>query len=465
MMQLTPTTQEARRLFHEGTIALSMAECAGMRVDVTLLEYNIEGLEKRVKSFHQMIKSDPNVSAWVGKRGTVFSPVSDANVGHFLYTYLGIKPKKMKKDKPSTDKEALKACVKDAPIVEAILEYRRLKKALDALKDIRRETVDGYLHPFFNLNSVQSYRSSSDSINFQNQQTRDKEMAELIRSVIVPRPGHVLVENDFKGAEVNVNACYHKDPTMIGELRTGHDQHTEEAKAIYFLPPEWVSKIIRYCAKNKFVFPEYYGAKWSMCAQELWEACVTMKLALPDGTPLRKHLENNGITKLKSARYAKGDGAPLDADSFERHVWKLERRLWDTHYPVYRDWKEEWWEAYCKTGGFDLLSGFHCEGYYWKNEVVNFPAQGSAFHCLLWSFIELSKWLSRTKRHGSMLIGQIHDSIIGDIAKEHFQDYIAMTHEIMTVRLQQAWPWVLVPIPVEIEASEENWFKKSPVKE
>jgi len=462
MFRPVPVTEEARLLFHEGTIALSMAETAGIRIDVPYVNAQVKALEGQCVDLLKGIRSDENVRRWsFSKKGASFSPASDANVTELLFRHMGIEPVKMKGSKPSTDKEALKAIADRAAIIPTILEYRRRKKTLDALLDIRRETVDGYLHPFFNLNSVQTYRSSSDSINFQNQSARDKEMAKIIRTAFIPRTGGVLVESDLKGAEVSISACYHHDPTMVERLLADYDQHHHKAAQIWMLEqPSDVSKMLRYCAKNMFVFPEFYGADWETCAPTLWAAATALKLALPDGTPILEHLRRNGIVKLKSSKYAK-DGSPLDVDSFERHIYKIERRMWDTEYPVYRDWKEKWWKEYCKNGGFSMLTGFYCEGYYWRNEVINFPPQGTAFHCLLKSFIETTKWLVRSGMKGSFLVGQIHDSIIADIRKEAVGEYVAQVRKITTEELPKQWKWIVAPIPVEIEASEVNWFSKS----
>ena len=46
---------------------------------------------------------------------------------------------------------------------------RKLKKVRDTYLDaFLREQVDGYLHPFFSLHTVKTFRSSSERINFQN---------------------------------------------------------------------------------------------------------------------------------------------------------------------------------------------------------------------------------------------------------------------------------------------------------
>ena len=61
-----------------------------------------------------------------------------------------------------------------------------------------------------------------------------------------------------------------------------------------------------------------------------------------------------------------------------------------------------------------------------KNDVSNYPVQGSAFHCLLWPFIELDK-ISLKEKWDSRLIGQIHDAMLYDMNPDEREDVIAVT--------------------------------------
>ncbi|NIS13857.1 MAG: hypothetical protein GWN12_18860, partial [Thermoplasmata archaeon] len=84
-----------------------------------------------------------------------------------------------------------------------------------------------------------TFRSSSDSFNFQNIPIRDLELARLIRQAIIARSGHRLVEIDYSGVEVHVAACYHQDPTMLEYLEDkSKDLHRDMAMEIFKLPLE-----------------------------------------------------------------------------------------------------------------------------------------------------------------------------------------------------------------------------------
>lgn len=302
--------------------------------------------------------------------------------------------------------------------------------------------------------------NSSDRPNFQNIPIRDKLIGKLIRRCFVPRDGHVLVEVDFKQLEVAVGACYHRDPRMIEYLESGYDFHRSLAAELYMLEEDEVNAEVRYCAKNKFVFPEFYGSYFAQCAPSLWEAIDTMNLTTAIGRPLKEHLVEQGISDLGKAKSDWDTGRIETGEStFMDHVREVEQEFWGERFCVYAEWKEKWWQQYLKRGWFELLTGFREDGLYSRNDVINHPVQGAAFHCLLWTLTELVKWLSKSKMK-SMVVGQIHDSMLCDVHRDELDCFLGKVQELATVRLQEAWRWIVVPLAVDVAIAEENWFEK-----
>jgi DNA polymerase I-like protein with 3'-5' exonuclease and polymerase domains len=107
------------------------------------------------------------------------------------------------------------------------------------------------------------------------------------------------------------------------------------------------------------------------------------------------------------------------------------------------------------------FTGFTAEGVHRRNEVINYPVQGNAFHCLLWSLIETMKALRKYKMK-SVVIGQIHDSMISDVPDNELQDYLNITEEITAVKLRKHWDWINVPVGTEVEVSPAggSWADK-----
>ena len=89
------------------------------------------------------------------------------------------------------------------PFFEKLLRIEQLKKAKTTyLLGIQREMVrhgknHWRVHPSYNLNTVATYRSSSDKPNFQNIPVRDFEIGDLIRSCYIPYPDNILAAIDY----------------------------------------------------------------------------------------------------------------------------------------------------------------------------------------------------------------------------------------------------------------------------
>lgn len=451
----------AARLLHEGSLALSTVEATGITIDTEYLEKKIKSTEKQIETYTERLQRSKVYKIWEAEYGNETNLNSTRQLGHVLFTKLGYTPAATTATgKPKTDVSSLEGV--DSPFVKNYLTIKKKKKALSTnLKGILRE-VDpkGLLHAVFNLHLADTYRSSSDSPNFQNIPVRNPAISKLVRSAFVARPGRRLVEVDYSGIEVRVAACYHKDPNMLAYIKDPtKDMHRDMASECFMVPNDQVSKLVRYCGKNMFVFPQFYGSMYTDCAKALWEACEQLKLAV-DEVPMRKWLKSKGISRL-------GDTDPkaiTKNGTFVAHIKKVEENFWGKRFPVYAKWKQTWWEQYLDKLEFTTLTNFKCSGFMRRNQVINFPVQGSAFHCLLWSLIELRKTL-RSLKMKSKIVGQIHDSIVADVPEEEFEEYIALAHEVMTQRITLAWSWIIVPLEIEVEATPVGgtWYDKTPI--
>ena len=71
----------------------------------------------------------------------------------------------------------------------------------------------------------------------------------------------------------------------------------------------------------------------------------------------------------------------------------------------------------------------------------------------------MQRWISKYKMKAK-LINEIHDSMILDVPEDELQDVLHAVHYIMTVSLPKAWDWLIIPLEVEAECSDRNWFEK-----
>ena len=387
---------------------------------------------------------------------------STDQLGYVLFKILNYESTaKTEKGKYKTDEETLSKI--NDPIVKKYFKVKKLKKALATyLKGISKEVWNGYLHPNFNLNLVRTYRSSSSNPNFQNIPVRDPEMGRLIRSAFIPREGRQLVELDYSGLEVCIAACYHKDPTMISYLKDPtKDMHRDMAAQCFKLRPDQVTKMTRYCGKNMFVFPQFYGDWYLSCAHGLWEAITKMDLVTADGIPIMEHLKNKGIHSLGELNFKEKP----KKGTFEAHIKNVEKDFWKRRFRVYDKWKKQWYQTYRKQGYFTSLTGFTYQGFYIRNEVINYAVQGSAFHCLLWSLTRLQKEL-RKRKMKTLLIGQIHDSILADVPVNEMQRFLKLAKWVMVHQLKKEWKWITTPLDIEAEVCPlgTSWADKKEMK-
>ena len=457
-MKAQPRTLKAYEFLQAGVQTLSKVEANGIRIDVPYLKRVIKKTTRRIDLLKENLESDPVMKTWrkmYANKTNIFSPHQLALV---LFDKMGFEsPEKTAKGKAKTDEATLEQL--DIPFVKRYLKLSKLQRAVNTyLRGILRDTVDGFLHPVFSLHLVETYRSSSESPNFQNIPVRIPWMKELVRPAFIPRPGHIFTEADYKGLEVRISCCYHKDPKLIEYVCNPKlDMHREMAAQCFACDEDQITPALRYGGKNGFVFPQFYGAYYLSCAQAIWQDYVERGAKLNDGTSLRKHLKSKDIFRLG---HCDPDRRPRP-NTFEKHIQQVEDHFWNERFPVYKQWKEDWWATYQRRGGFRMLSDFVVNGVHRRNEVINYPVQDSAFHCLLWSLIKLQEWIERT---GSKvkLIGQIHDSIVADVPEEEFEKFTRVMRRIMTVEIRKAWPWIIIPLDIEVEIAHEgeSWADK-----
>jgi DNA polymerase I-like protein with 3'-5' exonuclease and polymerase domains len=466
-MKVDALRQEGYRLLHEGLIEFAQMEANGIRIDVPCLQMTKEQLKDNMRLLRREMEQDDVLKIWRKRYGAKTNITSREQLGEILHKEMGYKVSvTTESGRPKMDEEALSKI--DHPFVKKLSRYLKYDKALGTfIKGIESQLVGDRLHPHFNLNLVRTYRSSSDSPNFQNFPVRDKEISQIIRSLFVSSTGCVLAENDFKGIEVMVSACYHHDPVFINYLTGGGDMHKDMAAQIYMLEDEWdeldpkMAKDIRYGAKNRFVFPQFYGDYYVACAKNCWEWIRQGKLTGPDGKSLYEHLKRKGIKKLG----ALDPEEEPEPNTFEAHLKDVEDDFWNRRFRVYGKWRRDWYRTYLDRGYFDLLTGFRIQGMFNRNAVTNYPVQGSAFHCLLWSLIQVNRMLRRY-RMKSMIVGQIHDSMLGDVPVGELRDYWEIVEQVTMVDLRKHYEWLNVPLEIEFEivTPNRNWFGKQECK-
>ena len=73
--------------------------------------------------------------------------------------------------------------------------------------------------------------------------------------------------------------------------------------------------------------------------------------------------------------------------------------------------------------------------------------------------IELQKFITENKLN-SLIVGQIHDSMIVDVDVNELEELSNVIYTIMTKKIREYWDWIIVPLDVEMKVSDigGNWF-------
>jgi DNA polymerase I-like protein with 3'-5' exonuclease and polymerase domains len=445
-----PHSKQAYELLHAGTLAFSRAEQIGLRCDTDYCERKIKHLNRKIARHVSKIEQTKFYRQWKHIYGSKTKLTSNHQLAHLLYKVLKIKPMKMSSsgNQGATDVEALEYL--NIPEVDMILETRKWKKTQDYLKSFLIEQVGGIIHPFNNLNTVTTFRSSVDRPPFQQIPKRDKEMKKATRHAIYPAiKGFQFGAADFSGIEVTMAGIYTKDEKLVYDIVHG-DMHKDMAIELFKLdsldkhfPGE---KNFRQGGKNGFVFPEFYGDYYGNCVKNLlkWAKIAERK----DGTPGLVHLQDVGLITLKK------DGSVKNDDKFVQHVKNVEDDFWNVRYKTYNKWKDRAWKDYQKKGYLEMHTGFRCQGAMSKKNVTNYPFQGTAFHCLLWTFIEMDRIAYEVEKWNSKPTFQIHDELTLTTDPDEKDHVLSTIQRVATKDLPEAWDWIDVPLEMEMEIGE-----------
>lgn len=184
--------------------------------------------------------------------GGPFNIRSAQQLGELLFGTLKLAPSgKTRGGQLSTAQEALEKLSGLHPVVDAVLEFRKLEKLrstylapLPRLADAR-----GRIHTSFNQTATATGRLSSSNPNLQNIPVRGP-FGRRMRACFTAGPDKVLLSADYSQVELRILAHMSQDPALIEAFRAGADIHARTAALLYDLPPEKVGVEQRRGAKT-----------------------------------------------------------------------------------------------------------------------------------------------------------------------------------------------------------------------
>lgn len=113
------------------------------------------------------------------------------------------------------------------PVVDDLLEYRRLTKLETFIKSWEKIQVDDRIYPSFNI-TARTGRTTCSNPNLQ-QIPQDKN----VRNLIEARPGWVIKEQDYSQIELRVASMFSGDENMQHAYQSGSDLHSKTTMLLF----------------------------------------------------------------------------------------------------------------------------------------------------------------------------------------------------------------------------------------
>ena len=205
---------------------LARMEERGITLDTTAFSDFLQEVQQNLVQLTQQIYE---------QAGFPFNIRSSQQLGDVLFTSLELpKAGKTKGGAMSTSQEALEKLQGKHPIINSILEYRKLEKLRSTYLEPLPRLADatGRIHTTFNQTATATGRLSSSNPNMQNIPVRGA-FGSRMRGCFIAAPEKVLVCADYSQIELRVLAHLSQDATLLSAFRNNEDIHTRTAGLLF----------------------------------------------------------------------------------------------------------------------------------------------------------------------------------------------------------------------------------------
>ena len=265
--------EQARRLEEAGLMpllvhvemplipVLASMEKAGITIDTAALKVFLDEVQSELDKLTARIYEEA---------GESFNIRSAQQIGDILFRKLGLSSgKSTSGGQASTSQAVLEKLSGEHPVVDALLEYRKLEKMRSTYLEPlpRLAGLDGRIHTTLNQTATATGRLSSSNPNLQNIPVRG-DMGRRMRTCFTAGPGMKLISADYSQVELRVLAHYSQDPTLVSAFRNGEDIHTRTAALLHDVETSEIGPDERRKAKT-INFGLIYGMGPRKLAQDL----------------------------------------------------------------------------------------------------------------------------------------------------------------------------------------------------
>ena len=415
MMEADPRLKKLYDDIEEPLIGvLSRMELAGVKIDMKALGDYAEGLRTRAAALELDIRAMADAPGL-----NINSP---KQVGELIFEKLKLDPRAKKPAKGNwpTDEKTLQELSDRSPVIQAILDYRGLRKLLGTYIEPFPSYIsprDGRVHTTFNQALTATGRLSSSNPNLQNIPIRTEQGREIRRAFVPGAPGSVIMSADYSQIELRIMAHLSGDAHLCEAFREGVDVHAATAAKIFRVPVADVTPDQRRIAKTAN-FGIMYGISAFGLSQNLGCSRSEAKRLIEDYfanfTSIREWIDST----LASAR----------ADGYVETLFGRRRYVPDvnSHNANVRAFAER--------------------------NAVNAPIQGTSADIIKLAMIAVDRGL-RERGLASRMVLQIHDELLLEVPESEIAEVSALVTATM-----QGVTSLNVPLTVECNYGS-NWLE------
>lgn len=389
---------------------LAKMERQGITVDSKILEDLGEDFRSQIAGLEHKIYD---------AAGREFNISSPKQLGEVLFEDLEIKSvKKTSTGNYSTAASELEKLSAFYPIVEDVLNYRRLTKLESTyvqglLKEIQE---DGKIHTSFNHTLTSTGRLSSADPNLQNIPAKEEE-GRQIRKAFIASEGCIFIDADYSQIELRLLAALSEDKELMDAFLHDGDIHRRTAASIFSKDASDVTPAERNAAKT-VNFSIVYGISDFGLSEDLK---ITRKEA-------KEYID--GYHRLYANVKPYMDGLIEFAHEHGYVTTLFGRRRYIP----------------------ELKAKNHNVRKFGERAAMNAPVQGTAADIIKLAMINTEKAF-RAENIQAQIIIQVHDELLVECAIDEKEKAM----EILQREMENAAK-LPVPLKVEIQAAK-NWFE------
>lgn len=349
--------------------------------------------------------------------GHEFNILSPKQLGVVLFEELCLPAGKKTKTGWSTNAEVLESLRDKDPIIEPILQYRKLTKLSSTYVEGLLKTVspDSRIHTCYRQTETRTGRISSTEPNLQNIPVRT-ELGREMRKFFIAEEGYTLLDADYSQIELRLVAHLCDDENMQKTFAENRDIHRSTAAQVFHLPEDMITKEMRSAAKA-VNFGILYGIGAFSLSKDIG---VTVKKAEQYINDYLDSFPNIRAFMEDTVEQAKQCGYVTTLFGRKRYVPELRAS-----------------NKMMQAAG--------------KRIAMNTPVQGTAADIIKAAMVRVWKRL-KTELPNAKLILQIHDELI---VEAPLQD-ATKAAEILKTEMENACK-LRVPLTVEVEQGE-SWY-------